>query len=688
MATEKKALAEIAELTHPLPKPGDLLFHRMKAREALSEPFEFDLELLSPHEQIDFELVLGKPMTVALKLVAGGTAVRHFNGRVARFERLGGYPKTNYYAYRAVLRPWLWFMTLAQDNRIFQQKSVLEIVQAVCQAHGALGASVVSKLAGTLPTREYCVQYHESDFRFVSRLIEQEGVYYHFAHTATKHELVLCNANTSHAAQSADAKTKYVAGGRAGSKAGFVRGWTRVVQAHSAKATLADFNFETPATQLRSVKASSHKSAAASLEVYDYPGAFGVKADGDRYADLRTSEHEARYPVFEGSTDLRGMTCGATFEIAGLPDSAENGKYLLAGTVIDVQEGVHDSSGESEGSGVECSFEAVTSKAPYRARSVTPKSLVHGPQTAFVVGPAGDEIHTDKHGRVKVQFHWDRLGKKDDKSSCWVRVSQPWAGKGFGFVQIPRIGDEVVVSFLEGDPDRPLITGRVYNAVNDPPYLLPKHATVSGVKTRSSKGGTADNANELRFEDEKGEEYIRLQAEKTFYREVKENAFDNIVGDDTLTVGGNRYEAVKKDQKVEISQDQWHKVGKDLHVDVGADIFVNGGAAADVATGADLKLTVGASMALDVGSNLLQSAGQAIELNAGMKLAVEAGMTITLKAGGSFISIGPSGVDISGMMVKINSGGSGGSAGKAKKAKKPKKPSLIKAWKDRITKKS
>ena len=687
MATEQKALAAIAELTHPLAKADDLLFHRMTARETLSEPFEFDLHLLSPSEKLDFKDLLGKPMTVKLYLDVNRSSSRHFNGRVARFERLGTYPGTDYFAYRAVLRPWLWFMTLAQDNRIFQQKNVLEIVKAVCEAHSAIGASVLSKLSATPPTREYCVQYHESDFRFVSRLLEQEGIYYHFSHTATKHELVLCNGMGSHAAQAFDAKARYVAGGRAGSKDRFVRGWTCTVQSHSAKATLADFNFETPATQLLSTKASTHTTAPATLEVYDYPGAFAAKAGGDRYAELRISEHEARYPVFEGSTDLRGMTCGATFEISDLPDKTENGKYLLARTVLEVQEGVHDSSGQGEGSGVDCRFEAVTVKEPFRARSITPKALVHGPQTAFVVGPAGDEIHTDKHGRVKVQFHWDRLGKKDDKSSCWVRVSQPWAGKGFGFVQIPRIGDEVVVSFLEGDPDQPLITGRVYNAVNDPPFELPKHATVSGVKTRSSKGGSADTANELRFEDEKGSEYIRVQAEKTYYRHVKENAFDCIEGSATTTIAKDRFESVGNDQKVEIGKDHWHKVGTDLHVDVAADTFFNVGAGTDITPGKAFKLTVGTEMAVDVGQKALLTAGQEIALNAGMKLSVEAGMTITLKAGGSFISIGPSGVDISGLMVKINSGGSGGSAAKAKKAKKPKKPEAIKKWQDPMPKK-
>ena len=667
MATDKNALAEIADLVHPLQlsEADDLLFYSMSARETLSEPFEFDLQLISLSEKIDVEALLGKPITVKLKLdPKGGAAERHFHGRVARCERVGSMPGTRYYAYRAVLRPWLWFMTLAQDNRVFQKKTVLEIVKAVCDAHVGLGAEVVSKLSGTLKPREYCVQYHESDFQFVSRLLEQEGIYYHFEHSASAHKLVLCNAASSHTAQAgAAAKLNYVAGSAAGSKTQFVRGWSSVVQVHSAKATLADFNFETPATKLLSTKSSTHASAAATLEVYDYPAAFDATAEGDRYAELRTSEYEARYPVFEGSTDVRAMACGKTFEIANLPLPAENGKYLVAQTRIELVEGVHDSSGDKQGSHFECRFEATSTKAVYRTRSRTPKSLVHGPQTAFVVGKAGDEIHTDKHGRVKVQFHWDRLGKKDENSSCWVRVSQPWAGKGFGFVQIPRIGDEVVVSFLEGDPDRPLVTGRVYNAVNDPPYTLPDHATVSGVKTRSSKGGNADNANELRFEDDKGKEYIRLQAEKTFYRHVKENAFDNIVGDDTLTVGGSRFEEIGKDQKVEIKEDQWHKVGKDFHADVAADVFVNAGAATDVTTGTTLALTVGTEMAL----------------KAGMSLAVEAGMTITLKAGGSFISIGPAGVDISGPMVKINSGGSGGSA---KKAKKPKKPSLIKKWKD------
>ncbi len=663
MATEQKALAKLAELVHPLAKPELLLLHRMTATETLSEPFEFDLELLSEDKDLNFKALLGKPMTVKLKLGDKGNTLRHFHGRVARFERRGSLPRSRYYVYRAVLRPWFWFMTMAQDNRVFQNKTVPEIVKAVCDGHGALGASVVSRLKVGPAAREYCVQYHESDFAFVSRLLEQEGIYYFFEHSATKHELILCSDASAHTAQKAWPKMRYVAGGEAGSETDLVRGWNQVVQAHSAKATLADFNFETPATKLSSSIASAHTTPSASLEVYTYPGGFGDKVAGDRYAALRVGEYESRHPRFEARSDIRAIACGSTFDIADLPVKQENGKYLTVRTRLSMQDGVYDSSGNAEGSAFEVQFEAMSAEEKFRPAWITPRALMHGPQTAFVVGKAGDEIQTDPHGRVKVQFHWDRLGKKDDKSSCWVRVAQPWAGKGFGFVQIPRIGDEVVVSFLEGDPDRPLITGRVYNAVNDPPYELPKHKTVSGVKTRSSMGGSADTANELRFEDEKGKEYVRVQAEKTWYRHVKENAFDKIVGDDTQSVGGNRYQGVEKDQKVEIKQDHWHKVGKDLHVDVAADIFLNAGTGFDVTGGQNLALT----------------AGQEMAFNAGMKLAVEAGMTITLKAGPSFVSIGPGGVDISGPMVKINSGGSGGSA---KKAKKPSKPAAIKEWKD------
>ena len=450
MATEQKALAAIAELTHPLAQPELLRLHRMTVTETLSEPFEIDLELLSEDENLDFKDLLGKPLTVKVKLEPGKT-LRHFHGRVARFERRGSLPRSRYYTYRAVLRPWFWFMTMAQDNRVFQGKTVPEIVLAVCNAHVALGASVVSRLKGAPEPREYCVQYHESDFAFVSRLLEQEGIYYFFEHSATKHELVLCNSASAHAPQATSPRMRYVAGGAAGSKTDFVRGWNQIVQAHSAKATLADFNFEIPETKLLSSVATVHTNAASSLEVYAYPGGFDAKPDGDRYAELRTGEYESRHPRFEARSDVRSIACGTTFEIVDLPVKAENGKYLTARTRVSMQEGVYDSSGSAEGSAFEIQFEAVSAKEKFRPASLTPKAMVHGPQTAFVVGPAGDEIHTDKHGRVKVQFHWDRLGKKDDKSSCWVRVSQPWAGKGFGFVQIPRIGDEVVVSFLEGD---------------------------------------------------------------------------------------------------------------------------------------------------------------------------------------------------------------------------------------------
>ncbi|MDB5817721.1 MAG: vgrG [Rhizobacter sp.] len=721
----------LAELTHPLPKQGDLLFHSLAATETLSQPFEYELALLSENENLDHDLLLGKSMTVKLELAKGE---RFFNGRVARFGLVGKKTGTRYYEYRAVLRPWLWFLTLNQDNRIFQEKTAVDIVKEVCNAHAALTPAIEEKHHQTLDSRDYCVQYRESDFAFVSRLLEEEGLYYYFEHTASTHKMVLCAGPSSHGAQAGYETLDYVGGARSGSKQEVVRRWTASSSVETGTVTLTDFDFEKPTLSLNKSKTTTRKQPVTGLESYDYPGAY-VKPDiGTRYVGLQIEALQARQRVIDGDTDARGLVCGRTFKVKGLPATADNGEYLVIQTHIALQEGVEESEGLASQNLFACEFQAVSTREPFRAPRVTPRPLVHGPQTAIVVGPGGAEIHTDKYGRVKVQFHWDRLGANNEKSSCWVRVSHPWASKRFGMIALPRIGDEVVVSFLEGDPDKPLITGRVYNADNMPIYGLPAHATITGIKSRSSKGGGADNNNELRFEDDKGKEHVWFQAEKDFYRNVKNDAFDVVGHDETVTIGKLRKTSIGTDNTWDVGGSSNEQVGKDVHRTIGADSITSIGSVMDltvgthagvsvgsnttVAVGANLEVAVGANTGLhvgsnldvDVGQNLAQTAGMEMSLKAGMDMlgtagmnlmlkggvnvVIEAGMQMTLKAGPAIITLGPAGVSIVGPMVMINSGGGGGSATPAKAAKKTDKtdpskavaPAKIVAWQDPLPK--
>jgi type VI secretion system secreted protein VgrG len=444
---------------------------------------------------------------------------------------------------------------------------------------------------------------------------------------------------------------------------------------------------------------------------------------------------QARQRVIDGETDAKGLVCGKTFNVKGLPVPAENGEYLVIQTTIALQEGVEESEGPEGQNLFACEFQAVSTKEPFRAPLTTQRPLVHGPQTAIVVGPSGDEIHTDKYGRVKVQFHWDRLGQKNEKSSCWVRVSHPWASKQFGMIALPRIGDEVVVSFLEGDPDKPLVTGRVYNADNMPIYGLPAHATISGIKSRSSKGGAAENNNELRFEDDKGKEYVWFQAEKDFYRNVKNDAFDVVGANETVTIGTNRKTVIGADNEWHVKGSSTEEIGVDLNTTVGADVIAKIGSVLDLDVGKDIdvkggadgnlklatKLVVnagadiavesaanidvkagqniaqegGMKLSMKAGTDLFAEGGMNVNIKGGMKVVIEAGMNLILKAGASFIAIGPDGISIVGApLVKINSGGAGGAAGPATAAKaaSPKAPAEatnppdIEAWQDPLPK--
>ena len=461
---------------------------------------------------------------------------------------------------------------------------------------------------------------------------------------------------------------------------------------------LADFDFERPASPLSQSGSVTRSHAQSGAEVFDYPGEYTVDGDGTAYARIRAQEQQASYRVASAQTDARGVACGHTFKVRGLPDGALDDEYLVVSTNIHVQEGVQVG-GEEGGEGhYACDFQAMPTADTFRAPRVTPKPMVYGPQTAKVVGPSGEPVYTDKYGRVKVQFHWDRLGKNDDKSSCWVRVSQLWAGNGFGAISIPRIGDEVVVSFLEGDPDQPLITGRVYNAQFMPPYALPANSHTTTILSRSMGSSDGDSANELRFCDKPGEEYIWLQAQKDFHREVENNDHDTIKNDQYITVVKKRQEDIGTDLEQTIGGKAKIKVASDYHVTAGGDHLHDAGGVININAGGDFALESGGkggiktAQALDIkaGMDVKTEAGMSMHIKAGMSLTIESGMSITLKAGAGTIVIGPGTISIDAPMVNINGGGGGGSASAASPAKpaKPEAPAKPAAVKDPLARKT
>jgi type VI secretion system secreted protein VgrG len=638
-----------------------LLLKSFVGREAISRPFSFSLDLLSENASISFDQIVGQRVSISLTQAAGEE--RYINGFVSRFSQSGA--DVRFTHYHAEVVPWLWFLTRSAACRIFQNMTVPDIITKVFTD---LGFSDSKKsLQGSYQQWEYCVQYRETAFNFVSRLMEQEGIYYFFEHEKDKHTLVLADRPNTHKPCPGQPKGRldYTPGGLL--KEDIVHDWQMEQELRTGKYSLEDYNFETPSADL-GVKEPSiiNVDGNSKYELYDYPGEYSSKADGETIAKTRMQEEETTHLLANGSSNCRGFVSGFRFDLDGHSRKDINQSYVLTEVhhSASVGESYHD---ESSGEGEQYSnhFTCIPHTVPFRPARITPKPFVQGPQTAVVVGKSGEEIWVDKYGRVKVQFHWDREGKKDENSSCWVRVSQPWAGKNWGAVWIPRIGQEVIIDFLEGDPDQPIITGRVYNAEQMPPYDLPDNQTRSTFKSRSTKGGGSANYNEIRFEDKMGSEQIFVNAEKDMDHRVEHDSREFVGNDRHLIVKANQVEKVEGDRDEQVKGGHTEKVGGDLSLNVSGD--------SKEKIGGSMSIQIGQALDEKTGQKFAHEAGQEIHLKAGMKVIIEAGMQISLVGAGGFVDIGPAGVTISGTMVLINSGGAAGS-GSGASPKDPKDP--------------
>ncbi|MFZ1642883.1 MAG: type VI secretion system tip protein TssI/VgrG [Candidatus Contendobacter sp.] len=461
-----------------------LLFRRMETRERLSQPFEFHLDLFSENSGIKFTDVLGQPMVVRLNLPKEDR-VRYFHGLVSQFRQVRG--QGRYAVYQATLRPWLWFLSRTADCRIYQNMKVPDIVKSIFREHGFSDFQV--RLAEQYLPREYCVQYRETTMDFVSRLLEEEGIYYYFKHEQDKHILILADSITAHESFPGYGEVSYLPPDMHERRhVEHIHDWELTQQVQPGAYAHTDFDFKVPRKNLYRRLEMRRHHARDHYEIYDYPGEYTESEPGQTYARVRLEELRAQYEIVEGRADARGLATGRLFSLAHFPRQDQNRQYLLTATTIKLDSDDYESRPADQPVGLlcDCQFTAMDAREPYRPLRVTPKALVQGPQTATVVGPKGQEIWTDQHGRVKCHFHWDRYDGSDENSSCWIRVSQPWAGKNWGGISIPRIGQEVIVDFLEGDPDRPIITGRVYNGINMPPYPLPAGAVISGMKTNTT----------------------------------------------------------------------------------------------------------------------------------------------------------------------------------------------------------
>jgi len=647
-------MARTVTLVSPLGE--QLRFARLSASDALSQLFELELDVVSERGNVRPEEVLGKAFTVTVEI--DGERKRHFNGYAVKMAsastsagRLAGY--------RISLRPWLWFLTRTSDCKVFQNKDVPTVLSEVFDTEPM---AMVDKrsLSRTYDAWEYCVQYRETDFNYVSRLMEQEGIYYFFEHSAGEHTMVLADSFGAHPRIEGDAQVVF----RAESRVALTDrdhierfDWSHEIQ--PGVYAIQDYDFERPGKSLEAVRRPERepRHGKPDYEVFDYPGEYDTESEGEQYAAARIEELRSQCELFYGAGNERDLAVGRRFTLSGHPRSDLNEEYLVTSTSIVIEEDARES-GAGGAFSFMTSFSAILARQTFRAPRTTPKPIVQGIQTARVVGPAGDEIHTDKHGRIRVQFHWDRYGTRDDKSSCRIRVATPWAGKGFGMVSIPRIGDEVVVSFEEGDPDRPMVTGSVYNGENAPPWTLPDNATQSGILSRSSKGGSAANANAIRFEDKKGAEELWLHAERDQRIEVEH--------DEKHTVGRNRTKTVQASETNGIGGDQSTRVGGVRTITVGRAAAETVALAKALTIGGAYQVTVGAVMnETVVGAKATEVGGFRYEKVAGYKkseigksLTFEAGDEVVIKTGDASLTMKKDGtIEIVGKSITLKTGG-------------------------------
>lgn len=520
---------------------GPLHVARLDGSEALSELFHFHLTLRTEPTDSALSGVVGS----AAVLTLGGVGdPRQVHGIISQFRQ--GASTRRHVVYHATLVPKVFRLLHRFDARIFQENSTPEIVELVLKDAGITTADYRLSLEQSYAPRDYCVQYRESDWCFIARLLEEEGLFYFFEQGEKGTVLVIADGSSAHAAIGAPSTIPFHPPGGAMIRSESVSALEAIEQMHPGKVTLRDYDFTKPGLSLES-NASGERHA--DLEVFHYPGGYGTPTTGDRLARVRTEEHHAGGRTIEGETSCTRLAPGSTFTLEEHPLAELNTRYVISSIQ---HEGTHLAA--EAGPPYAARFSAFAEGVPFRAPRLTPKPALHA-QTAIVVGPPGVEIHTDKHGRVKVQFHWDRKGKKDEKSSTWIRVSQAWAGSGFGAMALPRVGQEVIVDFLDGDADRPIIVGRVYHGTNTPPYSLPANKTRSTMKSLSSPEGEAGN--ELRFEDKKGDEEVYLHAQKDLLVVVENDRKETVGKNMTITVEGDSEESVTGKKTIEVKGDKF-----------------------------------------------------------------------------------------------------------------------------------
>ncbi len=666
----------LLKLTTPLGE-DKLLIRSIDGMEGISQLFSYRIDAFAPNEEaIDFSRLIGQPACVRVNMVHGdaGEITRAFHGIIQTATRGARGDFNTGYSFQLV--PQLWVLTRVTQSRIFQQKTVTDILKAVI---GNIPAAWETQ--GTYEPRDYCVQYRESDFDFLSRLMEEEGIFYYFRHTEDGHTIVFADSAQTHVAIP-HAPTLYYDPYTGGvDEAEIIYAWEKTQSLRSGKTTLWDHSFELPhknleaqdlITETLQVGDIVHKLKVGSndtFELYDYPGGYAERFDGvspsggeqaselqkifednKRTTKIRMQQEAVNSISSTGYTAFLGVTAG--FKFALERHYEDNDTYVITRISFSIPQGGNYNSGDTyDGPPPEAVINCIPLALPFRPQRVSPKPVIYGTQTAVVVGPSGEEIFTDKYARIKVQFLWDRAAKYDGTSSCWVRCAMPWAGKNFGFTSIPRVGQEVVIAFEEGNPDQPICVGSVYNADMMPSYTLPDNKTMSTFKSRSSPGG--GGFNELRFEDKKDAEQVFFQAQKDMDLRVLNDRKEWIGQDTHLYVKRDQVEAILRDVQRKVTQDVVEEIGRDR-------VLVIKGKDTVEVTGSSTAKIGGNSVSEITGNQSVKTTGTTYIKGSGA-IVIESAQQISLKVGGNFIDIGPAGVAIKGAMVLINSGGAAGS---------------------------
>jgi type VI secretion system secreted protein VgrG len=629
-----------------------------QGEEQISGLFHYRLELISQDDSIDFSSIVGKNVTITI--ILPGTDKQYLNGVVGRFSQAG--KSSRFTTYHADVYPWLWLLTMNSDHKIFQNKTVPDIIKQIFSDLGF--TDFKDSLTKTYNPREFCVQYGETAFNFVSRLMESEGIFYFFDHTSSVHTLVLADDSSAYLSLPGLTTVQASASGRSWETADALLECQVQQEVTAGQYKSDDYNFETPSTDLLATTSGSDTSRS----LYYYPGEYGTASDGESVTSVRLDAFQAPGKLIKGASMCRAFHAGCKFTLANHYRTDTNTGYILSS--------VSHQGDQQEYSN---SFEAFPSTTKFHPSQITPKPKIFGSQTAVVVGKSGEEIWTDQYGRIKVQFYWDQLGKNDENSSCWIRVAQGWAGKSWGSIFVPRIGQEVVVSFLEGNPDRPLVTGCVYNAQQVVPYTLPDDQTKSTIKTNSSKGGSGFN--EIRFEDKKDSEEIFMQAQKDMNitvlndltttvknnrtttvqekddslivdkgnRSIKVNTgteTHEVKGTRALTITGNETHTNKADFTQNVTGNFTLKVSGNLSIEVSGSVSIKSGTSFDNNAGTALTNKAGTALTNQSGTSLTNKAGTSMSNEASISIASKANASHDVESSGI--------LTLKGSLVKIN----------------------------------